>query len=169
MKTKGIALIASLLVAMTLIGVGYAMWSETLLIDGTVNTGFIECVFEEGYSTDSEPEGKDVSGIVCVVSPDGKTLTVTVSNAYPCIVYENYFDIHCLGSVPVHIYGVTMLSGNPDWISVSFPQTTFPIQLHFCDRIQGVVRVHLDNSALQNDRYTFQFEINYYQWNEAPT
>ena len=82
---------------------GYAMWSETVYIDGTITTGNVDIDFIAGMSWDSEAADKNVSSIACYVSADPNVLIVTVTNAYPCIDYYQEFEIHCIGTIPVHL------------------------------------------------------------------
>ncbi len=55
MKKIGL-LVMALVLAMGMLGVGYAMWSETLTIDGTVHTGTVDVEFSQ-YSNDDGEHG----------------------------------------------------------------------------------------------------------------
>ena len=171
MKSKGLAIFATVMLAMMLVGVSYALWSDYLYIEGTVETGYIDAEFVERGGEDDEPPEKDVSYIECIA--EGDTLFVTVYNAYPGIEYRNYFGIHNRGSIPIHIYEwgyVPPQVGDPvdpRWVSVELFGDP-PYQLHPCDTLDGLVKVKMDNSALQDHVYTFALQIHYGQWNEAP-
>jgi hypothetical protein len=43
-----------LIVALASVGVGYALWSKTLHIDGTVRTGEVEAIFTEAFTDDDD-------------------------------------------------------------------------------------------------------------------
>jgi hypothetical protein len=140
-----------LVIALAALGVGYALWSETLSISGTVSTGEVdvefsthnkeECVDINGTLTCPEPPEKaDVAD--CTVEwlgPDGDSngddgfdqLVVTVTGMYPsyhCIVS---FDVTSTGSVPVHVWLPEATEDNPEWIATNFEDCYVDgVQLH---------------------------------------
>ena len=138
MKKIG-TLCLALVLALGTLGVGYAMWSETLTIDGTVYTGTVDVEFSQ-YSNDEGPDGYaggDVySGIFDPKVPGtwdpsdqtwggdielknvgstdcdletANTLTVTVNNGYPCYFGSVLFDIHNVGTVPVKVLSFKLI------------------------------------------------------------
>ena len=178
---KRIGLIGTLLlVALLVMGLGIARWSDTLTVEGTVNTGSIQAAFWPIEEWDTEDEGKDYSELTQAVSEDGKTLTVTIVNGYPCIEYYGMFEIWNLGSIPVHIDDVRVVSSTlPPESTIQFAQYTgdqdnpmgadlVPWQLHPAGLHEAVVKVHFPNSAAQNETYTFEVAIDYGQWNMDP-
>jgi len=178
---KAIGMFAALILALGMSGLAYAHWSETLTISGTVNTGNVDVAWSECYSGDNEIEGKDVSSIKCEIDPaDPNTLIVTVTNAYPCIGYWNVVDIHCEGSIPVHIYDVVVSNPNPDVVEVDIsyysdydctvpiPIESLPVQLHYCEQIYARINVHITQEAEMNAKYEFSAEITAIQWNMGP-
>ena len=125
-----IGLVFLVLVAMLAsLGVGYAMWSKTLTIDGTVSTGSVDAEFtaaytdDDGVITDAAHDGtdgadvgdpdasgknvdrkdKDVGKSSAEVGADGQTASVTVLNAYPCYFTTAFFGIHNNGTIPVKV------------------------------------------------------------------
>lgn len=128
---KKIALLClALVLALGALGVGYAMWSDTVTISGsvttnTVNIGFTEFTCQEMYQYlpwgDDDPfypgeyEGKDVATCVCNYGPDSyftdpatglsgyKVGEVTVTNGYPCYWCFVTFVVKNLGTTPVII------------------------------------------------------------------
>lgn len=180
MKTKKLGVIfAVLLLSLSMVGVAQALWSETLYVNGTVNTGNLDAVLSCGPQVhDTEPTEKDVSSITGSV--DGYTLTVTIENAYPCIDYYLPINIFNSGSIPwimsVNIDretlpGLTTLAILPaDYFTVGFniPQIMEGTQLEPMDFASGFLHVHLDNDASENAQYTFTITIVVMQWNEYP-
>jgi predicted ribosomally synthesized peptide with SipW-like signal peptide len=158
---KKIVLICmALVMALGAVGVGYALWSDSLVISGTVNTGDIGLVWSQGTPYDTEIAAKDVSHGECRI--DGDTLYITVVDAYPCIEYHFPIDLHGVGSVPVHT-AMTVISGNMAWIAL--PNMS-GLQIHEGDTWNGEIVIHLDNTALENSVYTFEVQLDYWQWNE---
>lgn len=176
-KTMGMFL--ALILALGMSGLAYANWMETLIIDGTVNTGSVDVEWSEVGSWDTDdfpyaPDGKDVSWIDCWIDADG-VLHVEVYNAYPSIDYYNVVDIHSVGSIPVHLYGVVVSNPNPEvevdityWYDefATQPVIDLPVQLHQSERIYALIHVHITQQAIQNYTYYFDAQIDAIQWNE---
>lgn len=126
MKTKAMALFATLMIVLSVAGVAYAHWSEIIKINavvemGSLTVGFTEIVAEwdkedwldyYGYDT------KEVAETECNLKEPvedvhtGKTgflkLWCNVTNAYPEYWGINKFNISCLGNVPAVISGITI-------------------------------------------------------------
>ena len=64
-------LVMLLVLALVSLGVGYGLWSETLKINGMVETGDLDAGWSVERFGDDEPEGKDFSKILCYTTPDG--------------------------------------------------------------------------------------------------
>jgi predicted ribosomally synthesized peptide with SipW-like signal peptide len=152
----------ALVVALGSIGVGYALWSDSLYIEGTINTGDIGLIWSQGQPWDTEPVEKDVSHGECEIV--GDTLFITVFNAYPCIEYHFPIDLHGVGSVPVHT-AMTVVggTGNPSWVCIP---DMGGLQIHEGGVWDGEIVIHLDNTAEQNSVYTFSIQLDYWQYNE---
>jgi len=173
MRRKLGFLCLALVLAMGTLGVGYALWYEDLYIEGTVNTGTVDVEWSYGPVWDTET--KDVSWSDVVI--DGDTMYITIYNAYPSIWYHHQFDIHSVGTIPVHFTDWVIDRGNLPagatlqiWEDSSNPGGG-PItdaQLHEGDMWYGCVEVHLDNDAAQGAQYTFSISVMAHQYNETP-
>jgi hypothetical protein len=164
---KKIGLLAlAVVLALGSLGFAYAMWYEDLFIEGTVYTGELDADWIVTGTWDSETPEKDVSWVEAYV--DGKTLYVTVHNAYPCIDYEVYCDILNSGTIPFHVCGLNYdISGMaPGSIGV-YVSGTPPYQVHPDESFSTGVWIHLNNDALQGATYTFTFDYVVVQYNEA--
>ena len=152
----------ALVLALGVMGAGFALWSDSLFIAGTIETGSIGLVWTVDLPpTDNEAPDKDVSSADSWIDAAG-ILHITIVNAYPCITYTIPFDLHCTGTVPVHT-AMTVTSGNLEWVQI--PQMS-GMQLHEGERYDGVITVHLDNSAEENETYYFDVQLDYWQYNE---
>ncbi len=144
MKKIGILAIV-LIFALGSLGVGYAMWSDTLTITGDVNTGSVQVAFtsqydndindddpmEEGIWTvpgyptvptwDGDRYGKDVASTTStfVQGGEGHTARIIITNGYPSYWGSTIWDISNIGSVPVKLWSVTLVGlskdGSPTW------------------------------------------------------
>ena len=167
MKSKGIAIFATMMAALMLVGASYALWSEQLFIRGTVETGEVKVIIE--CARQWEIEEKDwVSGQDCYI--DGNTLVINIYNAYPCIWYYTTVMVTNVGTIPVDLAafvadpgtlpsGATFdLSGVPD----------LGCQLHKGESVEITIGVHLDNSAEELATYGFSIMMDWWQYNEYP-
>lgn len=167
MKKIGL-LVMVVVLAMGMLGVGYAMWDKTLFIDGTVHTGEVDAEMTVEFCYDDEIAGKDYSSISCMLDPaDPQILLITVTDAYPCITYTCEFDIDNTGTVPIIVASV----GSPvvpgtitvtDMAGGSLVGT----QIDPGMMAYGMVVIHLDNTADELTTYTFSVPIWCVQWNE---
>ena len=161
-------------VALAMLGVGYALWNASLNINTTVTTGTVDVewsVEEPGW--DAEPPEKDVSSIECII--DGNTLLVTLRNAYPAMDYFCTFDVHSVGTVPVHLSEL-VFSDLPTGMELriqdenSFPVCFAGLQLHQSDSAWATLHMHLTNEVPNaSTTYSFTGEITAFQWNESPS
>ena len=163
MNKKLATMLTSLIIALSVVGAAYAMWSETLILTGTINTGTVGVDWSLHGTGDNE--AKDVSGITAVI--DNELLIVTITNAYPCVTYWVDFDVHCTGSVPVHI---AIFGPEPqlDGLSIElFGQP--PYQLHRDEMMDGRLEFHMLNEYgyAQGETYTFTYRLVAHQYNEA--
>jgi hypothetical protein len=172
MKTA-MGMFGALILSLAITGVAFAHWTDTLYINGTVNTGTFDAELSVGQGYDSEPPCKDVSSISGTLSEDKNTITVTVSNAYPCIDYYLPIDLHCVGSVPLVIQSIEYNGDLPENTTLKIiPDPAHPndviqvgTQLHQCQTAYGLLHLHLDEDAAENTTYTFSVTINVVQWN----
>jgi hypothetical protein len=108
-------------------GAGYAAWTASLHVEGTIQTGSVDAVWDQ--QTDREfvgilnpqtglvvdgpiPEGKDVADCESSLQEGQVTRIVNfvVSNAYPSYTCEVTVGAIVLGSVPVHISQVRTMA-----------------------------------------------------------
>ena len=120
MKSKMVAIFATLMIALMVAGFAYAHWSETLLISGTVKTGELNLELSCKCDDNDNYADKNVADITCSVTdlptePD--SVTITITNAYPC--YEVYvtIDVENVGTVPADLKSV----------EVSYPDKVIPV------------------------------------------
>lgn len=152
---------------------GYALWSETLYIDGYIETGTVDVEWSiHDYGSD---ESKPISDMVVYIDAADGDLCVDIYDAYPCITYWVWFDIHCVGSIPVHFQDFVIdTTGMPAGATVTIVpyDATYPLitqaQLHFCDEWWGLLKIHLDNTAEEDTDYSFSVSIMAHQYNEDP-
>lgn len=102
-KTKFIAL--TLVIAVVLMGAGYAAWTDTLTINNNAYTGNLNVVFEEGSSLNRISEDPYVE--VEVNPIDDQTIGVNISNIYPGAGGGFTYMIKNRGSIPAKFDNIT--------------------------------------------------------------
>lgn len=124
MKTRKVMILCLVTVlALSLMGFGFAKWSDTVNIATTVETGNVDvsidkgCVNDNGADPNYPPgdnrEGKDV-GKIALKKVDDSTLSATITNAYPYYKPGFEFKITSNGTIPVKIDEIS----NPNWNGV---------------------------------------------------
>jgi hypothetical protein len=113
-----------LLLSLAVLGVGYGMWSKTLFIRGTVNTGTVDakwvgaiCVefhswpnFPQSSDDLGEFEGKDVGSTYFQIDQDDDQIVhVTVTNGYPSYAVDCEMHFEYEGTIPVIVRGTNIV------------------------------------------------------------
>lgn len=140
-KRLPLGLLAILLIVLLAgIGVAYGLWSETLTIDGTVNTGEVNIGFVDpptiaeyinGKPEEKWPQEKwDVANCEASVSTDRNTLTILAKYAYPSWTCQVTFEVESLGTVPVHVFKPYKVRG-PLWRD---------LQILSCEKISATTK-----------------------------
>jgi len=135
MKKIGLLCLA-LVLALGTLGVGYAMWSDEVTIEGTVDTGtlrlgifraIVETIDQDkdvatvDLSFEGEILEKEFVGFGTQMAYE--KLVVALNNTFPCLTVDIAFYLACVGSIPVHISAITISdpSGELTWVWVGQP------------------------------------------------
>jgi len=146
----------ALLLALCVMGIGYAAWSDTVSIDATMETGYIEVGLSPGACSDLE--------ITCsVLTPH--TLVVTLTNPHA----GNYtcgFTITNTGTIPVKIQSI-VISGVPAGVEVSVLGVVKGMQIEqagvYPDSFDGAVIVTVQASC--EGTFSVNVAFSFVQWN----
>jgi hypothetical protein len=169
MKTKMVGMFAVLMIALMAIGFAYGLWSKTLYINGTVNTGSVNAEFANVVCSDTGVDpgyDKDVASCNVVLSDDKQTMTVTISNAYPCYSCKITYNVVNTGTIPVKIQSITVTNPNSDKLTVTVTGIAKGDQIDAGESKAGDLEIHVEQAAAQGATYTFSVEIYLVQWNE---
>jgi hypothetical protein len=184
-KIGAIFLISMLALAGT--GAAYALWYEDLYIITDIYTGDVDVEWSViGYR---DTETKEVStGGMQILADNPNILHCWIKNAYPCIDYYFDFDLHCVGSIPVHFNGMYVLGGSLlldyiewhelfidriEWADGSVTSYNPPIaigtiQLHQGDVAYGHYLIHFNNNLPEDSFFDIILGTTAYQYNEGP-
>lgn len=147
---KKVALIClALILALGSLGVSYALWSDNLYINGTIETGtlcwewtstnnldpgppnhILDYHCNPGFEGDIYWQGTKDVGYTTTTIKDAKTIEMTLTNVYPC--YFNSISVYgrnC-GTIPLHFEWVSFDSDYEDPIIIDWIDTDYaPISL----------------------------------------
>jgi hypothetical protein len=179
-----------IVVGLTALGVGYALWNKYLYVEGTVETGYLEAEwfwpldFPTCYERPSaKPWVADVEAWIDPVNDD--ILHFVINNGYPyyaagCEVHYRY-----TGSVPVHgeqliftpgpgLTGCVDNNSDPatldilcDQIRLLYYDGGISDQLHEGYTRAGSLLVEVNQEAGQGTAYTFEIGVQLNQFNES--
>jgi len=179
LRFLSLLLLAALLVA----GVSYAAWSESIVVNGTVNTGEVDWYINGVLAQlDNSPDwtcdenfenihqlDKDVgSTTVELVDTDGDgdndTAVVTVNNAYPG--YYNYlsFMVKNNGTIPLKVEDMIVTNPNPEALKLDWADDSGATLMPGRSRSLTVWFL-VREGAEENSTYTFTMEAPAVQWN----
>lgn len=178
-------LLLGVVLALGSLGVAYGLWSKTLTIDGTVNTGNVDAVWFYASCAEDPPEveGKDVGSFTVAPDPnDQEILLFTINNGYPGYGVDCEVHFANNGSIPVKVQSITeddpngdavievLLDGigsqlepcgsTPAW---GTPPHTVPAN---CQSAMSLI-AHVQQEAQQSSTYQFGFGVCLRQWNEV--
>ncbi len=100
----------ALLVSLCVMGIGYAGWTDTVSVDGTVET-----TSWGGSLSDPVPTSQNITLIVA--SPN--TLEVSVSYAKANTPYTGTFNVNNVGTVPIKIDSIGFVPPSGTTVSIS--------------------------------------------------
>lgn len=100
-KVKLISMV--MLLSFVLMGAAFAVWSESLTVGGTVNTGYLDTVFTTAaVDGDNEAGLLDVAATtVTSITDPVKVIDVTIDNGYPGYVSHVTYTVTNNGTIPV--------------------------------------------------------------------
>lgn len=181
--SPAVVLVLLLVLALATLGMGYGLWSKTLTIEGTVNTGSVDAEWTLVGCFDIED--KDVgttTGWIDEVDP--QILYFQIDNGYPSYIGDCEVEFTYLGTVPAMVEAITFLAG-PELTNCTVDQQStgsftatcdqltvtwangLCVQLHNGEFLASSLRAHVEQDAEQLTTYTFGVEVQLNQWNES--
>lgn len=148
-KTKLIAL--TMVIAMMLIGAGYAAWTETLVIDTTVKTGELDVNFSKAWVGNNSDY---VTGIIEIDKETNKIATATLENLYPGAHVNTICIIKNDGSIPAKLENVIAYWKNEhEGLTIGSAQITYNDKdgnTILFDNNKGIANVFAENKQYLN-------------------
>jgi len=153
-----------LALAVIVLGVALAMWSETLYVHVTVNTGYVDVSISAQCVEAQEAEGKDVGS--CEVEVVDNSVTVTIDNAYPGYTVDVYLTVKNDGSIPVKLLSSSISGVDESALSVTL---TKPANTQIDPGCTSTYTLHIEvlEDAEQDSSYSFTVTLEFANWNEV--
>ncbi|NIS80132.1 MAG: hypothetical protein GTO14_07965 [Anaerolineales bacterium] len=181
-QTKRSTLVASIVaIILTLMtaAVGLALWNETLIVEGQVDTGNVdvEVLFESAIDNEETYDVAKCSATTGDLSGDevsrggggpNNRLSIAVKNGYPGYDCRVRFGVYNNGSIPLLIKQPNFTKLPPDdALTVSFEDCydndTF---LTRDETVSCTIRVSVEQGAEQGQAYWFETNVEARQFNE---
>jgi predicted ribosomally synthesized peptide with SipW-like signal peptide len=152
-----------LMMALAVLGVGYAWWSEQLVSTTTIQTGSIQVILDE--ITIVEDDDLDVGSCSSKISSDGKIITVLVGNSYPSYSCRITFKLTNTGSVPARLAGISMPGNNDEYrIEATGALVDRPVLNPSAPR-EAAFFIQIRPGASQDSSYRFDIRLDVQQGN----
>ena len=160
MNKKLVGLVATVL-ALSVIGFGYAYWTETLKIEGSVATGELDVEFLSIDKSCSDYMTCTVDGIDTDLDYDIDKLVVTASGGYPSGWCNVTFVIHNCGSIPAHVKTITITS-DPQ-LTATLTGIVVSQKIAVSENVACKLEIHVEGTAAENTTYTASVTIEFDQ------
>ena len=165
MNGKMVAIFGVLIIGLAVAGASYAQWTETLTVEGYVETGELAVGFEDCETNDDgpccgDPAGsidpwydKNVASTNCYLetqigeheeAPIYKKMVITIENAYPDYVSEVNCTVANGGTIPATAYNDT-ISGTITYDGKTYDLLFEIIDIKLEDGVCGIIwSVYID-------------------------
>jgi hypothetical protein len=154
-KSLHISLAFILVIALASLGLAYGFWSETLTIDGTVGTGDLDVDFVDENPT-GEYDPSNSGTCTFEYAPDGNSIDVTITGAYPWYECSEMVKMVNNGSVSVVISGPTNTA--PEWIGLAVTGLGMSPIPHG-GSVSSTINIFVDETAPMNGSASFKIEF----------
>jgi hypothetical protein len=184
------ATLGVLMFALSIFGYVYADWTQTIYIEGEVNTGTYCVGFTDCTCVDNEPDlsvPKDIGTCTCDLTvlkdpycehegdPCYAEIYITIDNAYPCYECTITIEISNCGTIPAVIDDVDVTAPTAWWIDFTWSPDPTGEQLDECESITFDLIIHIlqenaDTGEIcpQGAFDDFTIDISTIQWNKYP-
>lgn len=175
---KIFAILAILIMTLSIAGFAYAHWTKIVTVDGEVTTGTLNLIIISAADDDTgidQDYDKDVADTVITIDPnDPQIAHITITNAYPSYHVYWHVTIRNVGTIPAKLYSIEVDNPN-ECLDVSAWDGEYEqIDPYSWGGTPGQYQhdysgyIHVLQCAEQNETYTFTVRIVFWNWNELP-
>jgi hypothetical protein len=170
---KVFAILAIMMMALSLAGFAYAHWIKIVTIDGNVTTGKLNLIIISAADDDNgiDPDyTKDVADTVITIdAQDPQIAHIVITNAYPSYHVYWHVTIKNIGTIPAKLYAIEIDNPNEcieadawDHIYEQLdPYPTAPYQSDYSGYI------HVKQCAVPGTTYELTVRFVFWNWNEV--
>jgi hypothetical protein len=171
------------------LALGYGLWSKTLTIEGTVNTGNFNADWDAASTNDPTAAPGEVSLDPCTpaLNPTGCTappkdvgscvvtglgtqdLEILIDNAYPSYECTIKASITNTGTIPFNVVGVSLEPDSVPGELLGDCVTPTTSQVDPGQEWTASCTVHVKQEATERTTYKVNAIVCVGQWNESPT
>ncbi|WP_418790603.1 SipW-dependent-type signal peptide-containing protein [Phosphitispora sp. TUW77] len=158
-------LVLALVVAIMMMGAGYAAWTETVTINNTVETGNLSVALADGTVVVNDTlTNRTAEAVLDTSAVDDNVVNVTVTNLYPGAVATVTVPVTNDGSIPVKINPGTFAHNNTD-VDYTVALTSAPADLAVGASGDIIYTITVGDDAAENDSVSFSVTAEYMQFN----
>ena len=172
---KAKLLIAVLVCAVMMMGVGYAWWTDTITLAGTAKTGNMNVIFTAASVT----KASYVTGTTAVDTGDTKKVTFTLENLYPGATATINNTVKNAGTIPVKFDQATVkfykatyegwveFESAPEYLTVTPPTTVDNIGVDGVRAFNIGVAVATDKVVPKKETVKVEVTADWKQFNDT--
>ena len=129
MKNKMLAAFMFMILAFSVAGASYAMWTSSVQFNGTANIGDIDLIIKS-VVTDPENPLPDYVTASYLLAEDKKSVDITLNNLYPGAEVNILVTTRNRGSLPLAYYSFQLTSSSSNtldnwfWLGFRVPSTS---------------------------------------------
>lgn len=146
------------------LGLGYAYWGRAALVSSFISTGRINTVFDSFELISETAPLQDIDANISDIriSEDGRSLLISIDNAYPGYSAEIDYSIKNEGDIPVYCKLITEKTAvasitveNPNEVVEPGGKT-----------VSGTLRITISDKAAESSKSDLNVYLDYVQYNE---
>lgn len=152
----------TVIIFLSVIGIGYGIWNNGIAVTTTISTGSIDAVFSYCYVTDETSAGDSqiFSHANAEISNNGKTLNISVEDAVPGYCATVTYTIENRSSIPVMCTVEGEVQG-PVEVGIEQPLDIIDVSTN---NKQGNIYISI-NDVEQKTDYRVAIDLKFVQYN----
>lgn len=177
---------AGLVIILNSIGVGYGQWSSVINVDGHIESGNVEVVYDDCSIINEEMDNKDVQIQVCAsdindeqFNCDNKKLDIIVQNALPGDSVKVRYTVKNIGTLPVNCDPISDINGPVNINIESLGKIDPPTYKSLDNKLildnmlesnykSGIITITVGQIEESNNyNYSFKLAFNNNSWDDA--
>ena len=162
---RTVGMFATLMFALIMVGPAYAMLGNTIHIESYARVSRVGVKFANVSCSDTGIDpgyDKDVASCSARLIDHEQTISITVSNGYPCYSCDVNFDVVNTGQKPVKVSLVIIDEDRTKKLIQDIPEITVTVEgisqgdvINVGETKSGRLRIHIEQCARELSSYSF--------------